>query len=506
VKNTLLLWLISILLWPFAAGAAPASSALPLDHWSYPVLERLAALGLIDSALQGSRPFTRLEAARQTREATGKAEAAVVDAVSRAQVARLGAEFRDELAQLAASGPSRSTFKPLRSLGLAYAYRDGADSAIFGTNARQFALTSNNAGIAYGQGPSGQLLAAGEANLGGWLALDARVFALAGEEDSDLRLLHGRAALGLGPFEVSLGRQSLWWGQGRRGSLILTDNAQALDMLRITNPVPARLPWLFKYLGPFRFDVFWSELESARVVPEPYLAGLRLNFKPFSWLEIGGSRTVMFGGEGRPEVDLDEFITILAGKNLSGGEDTSNQLAALDVRLTLPFLQHAEIYGELGGEDEANSFIAKKALLVGLYLPRIEPSSRLALRVEHANLNYEGYGAVWYRHSQYQSGYTYQGRILGHPMGGDARSWYGELAAYLPYGLTGTLELDYQKRGFSRPEAEIHLQPAVGVSMQVAENLRLNGRYAFDRVRNSDFVPGRDDTRHFTFLGLEFSP
>ncbi|WP_305043731.1 capsule assembly Wzi family protein, partial [Geoalkalibacter sp.] len=300
------------------------------------------------------------------------------------------------------------------------------------------------------------------------------------------------------------GRQSLWWGQGRNGALVLSNNAKPLDMLRLTTPSPVLLPWVFKHLGPFRFDVFWSELESARAVPNPYIAGLRLNLRPLPWLEIGGSRAVMFGGEGRPDIDFSEFITILGGKNLEGGDDSSNSVAALDARLTLPFLYHAELYGELGGEDEAGAFIAKKAFLLGLYLPRLEPSGRLALRAEHANLAYQGHGPVWYRHSQYRSGYTYEGKILGHQIGGDARSWYLEVSAFLTERLSAAVEVDYQKRGYSQAETEDHLQPGLNLAWQASDNMRLIGRYAFDRVRNVGFVSGVDATHHFTFLSLDY--
>jgi len=50
----------------------PAESAgstfAPLDSWVYPVLERLAAMGYVTSALQGMKPWTRTECARLTEE------------------------------------------------------------------------------------------------------------------------------------------------------------------------------------------------------------------------------------------------------------------------------------------------------------------------------------------------------------------------------------------------------------------------------------------------------
>ncbi|KIH75642.1 Capsule assembly protein Wzi [Geoalkalibacter ferrihydriticus] len=485
--------------------AASVSAPLPLDSWVYPALDKLEGLGLIDSSLKGSRPYTRLEAARLTAAARRSHSASRLP-VAAELLRDLERELGSELDELGGR-VGVDYFQPLRGASLTHAWRDGGDSTTANrTNATQFALDTNRQGLNFSEGHNAQLIFESEARLWRRLHFSARpLFAIQEEgTDGNWRLLDGRAALGLGPVELSFGRQSLWWGQGRNGTLVLSNNAKPLDMLRITNPSPVLLPWVFKYLGPLRFDMFWSELESAREVPNPYFAGMRLNFKPLPWLEIGGSRAVMFGGEGRPGIDLSEFVTILVGKNLEGGEDTSNQLAALDARLTLPFLGNAELYGELGGEDEAGGFIAKKAWLAGVYLPQLEPSGRLALRVEHTNLAYEGHGPVWYRHSQYRSGYTYERKILGHHLGGDSRSWYGELSAYLPGGLSAALDLDYQTRGYSDPIRESHLQPGLSLAWQATDSLRLSGRYAFDRVRNRGNLSGQNETHHFSLLTLDY--
>src|SRR6266403_238174 len=45
------------------------SPYVPLDSWIYPALDRLAALGYIDTAISGLRPWTRLECARLVGEA-----------------------------------------------------------------------------------------------------------------------------------------------------------------------------------------------------------------------------------------------------------------------------------------------------------------------------------------------------------------------------------------------------------------------------------------------------
>jgi hypothetical protein len=384
--------LLVLLLFPLShATAAPVSASVPLDSWIYPALDKLAGLGLIESGLQGSRPFSRHEAARLTREALDNAGADPPVPVALEIIRRLERELRAALREVD-GGSATGYIQPLRELRLEYLHQEGQPSVIAsrspgGTqdliDARQFALDPNNFGLDYSEGHNGQVVLETEARLGSFFLVNWRPILLVDDAgDSSLRTLHGTATLGLGPLQVSAGRESLWWGQGRHGSLILTNNAAPLEMLRVTNPTPVLLPWIFRYLGPFRFDLFWSRMEADRLIPEPYLAGLRVNIKPRPWLELGASRTVMFGGEGRPEVHFADFITILGGKNLQGEEDTSNQLAALDARLKIPALAGAELYGEWGGEDEAGGFISHKSWLAGLYLPKLEPTGRLAMRLE----------------------------------------------------------------------------------------------------------------------------
>ena len=48
----------------------------------------------------------------------------------------------------------------------------------------------------------------------------------------------------------------MWWGQGAHGDLLLTNNAYPLDLVKFSNPEPTLLPWLFRYLGPFKYAAF----------------------------------------------------------------------------------------------------------------------------------------------------------------------------------------------------------------------------------------------------------
>jgi hypothetical protein len=488
-----------------SVGHALPSSDIPLNSSIYPALDKLVGWGLVESSLQGDRPFSRLEAARQIFEAEKKLQLRFAPPAIHQLIRRLQATLADALVEVEGQATS-SYFKPLRRAELSYVYQEGEPLALVGVAARQFPLNYNNFGLDYREYHNGQLLLAAEMRLGP-LLLDWQPITQIqeGGEDADasFRTLQGKVALGLGLVEVSAGRQSLWWGQGRHGTLLLTNNAKPLDMLRVTNPSPVLLPWVFKFLGPFRFDAFWSRLEKDRTIPEPYFAGLRFDFKPLPILEIGAARTVMFGGEGRPDVDFSEFLTILGGKNLEGGADTSNSLAALDARVRLPFFWNAEFYGELGGEDEADSFIANTAYLVGLYLPRIEPSGRASLRLEYADLSrLDNNSPPWYRHGIYRSGYTYDGKILGHHVGGAGKDLFAELRLMLPGAVTLSLSVNEERRGSDQPVIEKHLQSSMNLEWSIGDNLSLQGRYAFDRVDNLAYHSQVKGDFHLAEVGI----
>jgi hypothetical protein len=517
--------LAGILVVPQASLAGLPSANIPLDSWVYPALDKLSGLGLIDSALQGSRPYTRMEAARQTLEASRNNQRRTMPPVARQLIRRLEMELHQQLVELGELEgiPATTYFKPLADWQLRYINKDGENSsyAVQGpqvpggrVDARQYALNYNNFGIEYEDDHNAQLVFETEARLGTWLFMNLRPLLLyhdtpqTGDDSSTFKLLEGTVALGLGPLEFSVGRQSLWWGQGRHGSLVLTNNAKPLDMLRLTNPNPGLLPWVFEALGPLRFDLFLGRLEEDRVVPEPYFGGLRVEFKPFPWLSLAGSRTVMFGGDGRPKVEFSDFLTIIGGENLSGSEDTSNSVAAIDVRLKIPALWGMELYGEVGGEDEADAlgfipFISNKAYVGGVYLPQVEPSGRASLRLEYADLSYIASNSpVWYRHGIYQSGYTYENKIMGHHAGGGAEDIFAELEILLPRDLSLKIGYNYETRGSDQPVEEIHRQTSVNLRWDIPSGIFLNAGWKHDAVDNFDYISGQNEDFYLTELAV----
>ena len=124
------------------------------------------------------------------------------------------------------------------------------------------------------------------------------------------------SALAFSNWQVTFGRQSLWWGPGDGGPLILSDNAGPLNMFRINRVTPFKLPSVLGWLGPLRLEFFLGQLEGQQFIndqrlasagsfahtihPQPMIHGERFTFKPTRNFEFGFSRTGIFAGQGVP--------------------------------------------------------------------------------------------------------------------------------------------------------------------------------------------------------------
>lgn len=499
---------LSLLPWllPSSISAAPVSPPIQLDSWVYPALDKLSAFAQVNSDIKGMRPLSRHEAAR--RVLLLKQEWPQTDSmpVFLELIRALERELTDELSELADLEPTSGwKIKPMSEPRVSYIFRDGPESFFLGNNGRQFALEANREGRDSREQNNLEFSWISRARLGEHLLADWRPqLDLQEGRDARLRTTTVQLALAVGPVTLSAGRQSLWWGPGRHGSLLLTNNAKPLDMLRLNNPEPMSLPWLFGYLGPFQFDLFVSRLESERVIPNPNLAGLRVNFKPSGWLEFGAARTVMFGGRGTPALNIDDYLTILGGKNLEGGEETSNSIAAIDLQLKLPWPNGLQLYGELGGEDEAGHLPSKNAFILGFYLPRLTASGRLDLRIEYADTTPKnGKSAVWYRHGLYRSGYTYEQKIIGHHVGNDAQDLWMEMRTFLPGGLDLAVNFEFQQRGITQAVQEKHYQPGFDLRWRNQRAGELHFVYRYDHVKRFAFSDQSVDLQ-FAILDYTF--
>lgn len=472
-------------------SSALVSTNVPLGHWSYDAVDKLANYGLIDSAMLTIKPLSRVEMARHVGQAMLTLDR-MNDAPPLLQsiVNRLKLEYQGELILigLIEGWHGESFVKPLEDPYVAYLH------------GRRTPDIENVRGDEFRQGSNYR---AGFATRGAMM--DRLAFYLhpeyvdSSQTDGEVELIEGYGKVMIGPFEAQAGKDSLWWGPGRHGSMLMSNNAQPLTMLKLTNPQPIQLPWIFRALGPVRGQWFLAQLEDDRDFPEARLSGVRIAAKPSPLVELGLSRVIMFGGRGAPRVDLLDYGKMF----LSLTEQAeNNQLAGFDASLLIPLwksapLRSVRLYADLAGEDEAGWMPSKWGEVFGAQFNDILKTGRTDLRVEYANNHVSGFDDLFYTHSLYTSGYTYKGRILGHHMGTNSSDLLVQLSHYLTEDLVLDLSFDRQTSSLgTNAEASRNLYEA-GLTFFMSKAWRIEAAY---RYEDADSAGEKDN--HIIQVGL----
>jgi hypothetical protein len=271
---------------------------------------------------------------------------------------------------------------------------------------------------------------------------------------------------------------------------------------RLRNPRPIQVGGWFRFLGLFQYDLFLSRLEKDRPIPQSYLAGMRLALKPKPWLEIGASRAMHFGGEGR-KVDASTLWNVVTSSSENTPNGPGNQLASLDAKVRLPLrVQPVTFYIEGGAEDHSGGWKPSKwAWLGGIFLPSIGQQKKFDFRVEFADTYDSANGrGIWYQHLLVGGGYPhiYKGQILGHHLGTDARDLFVEgHYFFLP---TSYLELnaDFTQRFFPGPAREDTQRFGAGLVLWLTKYWRNETRFSVGKISNENGTPGMD-SKDFSF-------
>ena len=458
------------------------SSYVPIDSWVYPALDRLIALGYIQTASLTIRPFTRVECARLLAEAhllvpaddlmgdtagVGSLllaldrefayESRVIDGASNrgGTVERVYARF-DGIA----GDPLRDSFhfgqtiaddfgRPYGEGGNAVAgfsgYAEQGPFAIYARGEYQRAASSP----AYSAAAQ-QTIEGFDQTTEGWqLAPGAAappVFNFNPGSVSRARLIEAYAVLNFADWQISVGQQSLWWGPDRTTSLILSDNAAAMPMIRLARAKPAELPGFLGYLGPIHFDLFLARqggIHYAAVgetfvlhgspndalTPPPYFYGGTVSAEPTKYLEFSAAHTVIFAGYGRP-LTLRTFIHTFNSGGNAQVNDPGKRVTEFNAAYHVPGLRHwLVVYAEaMAWDDPIQGHPTERyALDPGFYLPQIPHLHKLDLRMEGVytdlpGLPEEGY---FYANAHYPQGYTNYGQILGSWIGREGRGGEG---------------------------------------------------------------------------------
>src|SRR5690606_34464550 len=247
------------------------------------------------------------------------------------------------------------------------------------------------------------------------------------DNDQDLNLEGSYIAGKLWNQWLIAGQIPTYWGSAHDGSLIRGDASRpvyGVTMQRAEQNAFAN-KWL-AWIGPWQYQAFAGQLQDYDAVPDAKLIGLRVTAQPLPYLELGASRAMQWGGEGRPE-NLSSLWNAFLGYKDNGDNGipgTSNQVAGLDTRLNLLPLINIPmgVYAQYIGEDEAGYMPAKKMYLAGVDYSSSYNNMPFQLYTEWADTRTNGkVQGISYNHSVYTDGFYQRGYTLAHAMDGDGQ-------------------------------------------------------------------------------------
>jgi membrane-associated phospholipid phosphatase len=459
--------------------ANQASPYVPMDSWIYPAMERLMALGAIDSAFASLRPWTRRECARALGEADNYlGDPSGGDTEAGQLYQRLASEFRDELDD----SDGRNLHFRVESV---YTRVTGISGPPLGEGLHyDFGQTFiNDFGRPYEEGTNAIAGFSAWMTSGRWvgyvrgeyehapsapalpesvLQLIPSIQGLPGTPPATpfaavnrFQLLDAYAGLDADNWQFTFGQQSLWWGPTEGGPTIYSTNAVPIPMFRISRVSPLELPWIFHLLGPVRIELFFGQMTGHNFVassqttggpvsfvgsytqtlnPQPFLHGEKVAFKPTPNFEFSFSRTTILGGPGVP-ITLGTLKTsYFSTSNAPPGtrNDPGDRRSALDWEYRLPKLRNwVTFYGDAFADDQFSpiAYWDRSVISAGLYFARIPKIPKLDFRAEGVFSDTPAGGNLshgfFYFNSRFHDGYTEDGNLIGSWIGREGQGAQG---------------------------------------------------------------------------------
>jgi hypothetical protein len=428
-----------------------------LDSWIYPALKRLASLGYAPDEESLSAPWTRRQCLTLVEEAqdiaarrSTKESAGTLNSEAQQLIAALKAEFaRDDNAAASASVESLYTRytqiagSPLRDSyhfgqtivdDFGRPYSQGGSTvdgfSAYGTLGRFSAYFRGEYQYAGGRDAYSQSVNDAIASADGVPPQTAAAVKSTNRFDPLEMYLGAR----FGDFNVTIGKQSLWWGPGSDSAFAFTNNAEPFYAIRVAQELPIVLPGPFRFLGRIRTEFVLGKLAGHQYPPRPLINAQKITLQLTQDFEIGFSRSSIFGGVGHP-LTTGSFFSSFFSTSSTGGtgfgsvNDPGDRRSGFDFRWRVPGLRrYLTIYSDSLADDEPNPLASprRSAWGPGIYITQLP-------RLKHLDLRFETYSTWLYRgdaggqfiywNDQYRDAYTNDGNLLGSSVGRDARAY-----------------------------------------------------------------------------------
>ena len=440
---------------------------VPLDNWIYPAFRRLAALGYAPDEESLAAPWTRRECLNLLEEAediASQRSTKLAAGALQAEALRLIDALRNEFSEETESGDgvrlesiytrfTQISGRPLRDsyhFGQTLVdddgrpYAEGANNitgfSAYGTWGRfsgYFRGEYQEAGSGVPFSPAVQSFVAGA---------DQTPVPFTNSTKSVNRFdaLEAYVGVQLGDFDVTFGKQSIWWGPGQDSAFNFSNNAEPMYMLRAAQTRPIVLPGPLRFLGRIRTQFLLGRLTGHEFPPRPWINAQKITFQLTPDLEVGFTRSAIFGGVGHP-LTIGSFARSLfstsstGSTNYGSASDPGDRRSGFDFRWHVPKLRrHVTIYSDSLADDEPNPLDAprRSAWGPGIYITSLPGVRNLDLRFEtYSTWLYarDPGGLFFYWNNQYHDAYTNNGNIIGSWVGRDARSY----TASSTYWLSG---------------------------------------------------------------------
>ena len=424
-----------------ALAEAPMGSAyVPLDSWVYPAFDRLAGLGAINKQFVGLRPWTRIQCAQLVLDADENlSDADVPNGDAMALYEALHQEFTREINLLNGGSAPQAGVESIYTRAMGISGTPLRDSFHFGQTiandfGRPFNTGFNNVTGFSAQAAGGRFFASirGEyqhspAYAGLTPAQQSFIEQLDGTPSapysqaagtvSQFDLLDTYVGLRLGIFDVTFGKQSLWWGPGTMGAMLVSDNIDPVPMLKVNQVEPILLPGFLERLGPVRVQAFFGRLAGYHFPPRPYIHGEKILLKPTPNLEVGISRTTIAFGQGIPMTFRNLFATYLSVTDIccvaNPRDFPGKRQGGLDFSYRVPHLRNwLTIYTDNFSADDVDPLVNPSRAMYnpGIYLSQIPRLPKFDFRFEVANTRNQ---EVAYSSFFYKEGYTNKGFLMG---------------------------------------------------------------------------------------------
>ncbi|HEX4031288.1 MAG TPA: capsule assembly Wzi family protein [Terracidiphilus sp.] len=526
-----------------SADAFPASMAgdsgaagsvyVPVDSWMYAALDRLHALGYVDTAYLGLRPWTRLsiahmleQSADDMRADSGNDEArtiyfALLRAVEpdRRHAASGGAYAALESVYEELRGMSGTPLRDSFHLGQSVVNDYGRP---YGNGFNDYSGLSARAGAGrlslYVRGEVEHAPAAPGYSpaLAEFLSdtVDGIPFAANPVQDTvpegpiaaagAVRVMEANVSYHLLNHEISFGKSDHWMGPGKGASMLWSNNAEDIYAFEIDRVEPLRIPGLSWLTGPFRYDFFVGSLKGHTYPNDPWVHVEKISFKPTRDLELGFDRMVIWGGKGHEPITLRTFLrSFFSVQNVpvavkDSRRDPGARFGTFDFSYRIPGLRRwITVYTDSLVHDDVSPISApqRSGIRPGIYLARFPHCEHLDLRAEAAStdtpVSSAQSGQFLYWEGVQRQGPTNKGFLVGDWVGRQGKG--GQ--AWLTYHLSPREEVQIEYRNAKAASAFIpggttQNDFAAEVRKRVMETIEIYGRVQYERWRAPLYMPG----------------